>query len=73
MPAVIEICYNRKRDDDQAFDHYKLYYGMGFVKGERNFRIQNCSGVDVYSIDCIVWIKVNGRTWLKRRESKKYG
>lgn len=73
MPTVVEICYNRNRDDDPAFDHYKMYCDMGFVQNETNFRIQNGTGIDVYSNECIVWIKVNGKIFQKRRESKKYG
>ena len=47
---IIEVCYNRKSNDDPAFDHYKLYCDMGFVLTENKFTIQNGRGADVFML-----------------------
>lgn len=73
IKMMVEVCYNKDRNDDPWMDHRKLYCDMGFVLSENKFTIQNGRGADVFMLKRVVWIQIDGKVYFKRRESKKYG
>lgn len=70
---MVEVCYNEDCIDETWRDRHKLYCGMGFVLSDSKFTIQNGRGVDVFDLYDVVWIKIDGKFYFKRRESEEYG